>query len=213
MSNLNKDVVSVAGKKVGSVALDGWIFGEEVNEHLIWETVKWQLAKRRAGTHKTKTRGEVRGTNNKPFKQKGTGRARRGDVKSPILVGGGITFGPRPRSYEYNMNKKARKKALRCVLSMRASDDKLIVLDEFAVAGGKTKAVASALKKLGADKPKSSVLIVDVADNGDLVRGAKNLARSNWIAPEGLNVYDVLRHETLLMTKASIDKIGEVLRP
>lgn len=213
MSNLTKDVVSVAGKKVGSVSLDEWIFGEEVNEHLIWETVKWQLAKRRQGTHMTKTRGEVRGTNNKPYKQKGTGRARRGDVKSPILVGGGIAFGPRPRDYSYNMNKKARKKALRCVLSMRCRGDKLIVVDEFAVKGGKTKAVAKALGTLGATQPKNSVLIVDVADNGDLVRGAKNLAKSSWLAPEGLNVYDVLRHETLVMTKASIDKIGEVLRP
>ena len=111
------------------------------------------------------------------------------------------------------MNKKARKKALRGVLSMRAADGKVIILDAFPVADGKTKTVARALSAIGTAQPKSSVLIVDSADNGDLVRGSRNLPRSRWLAPEGLNVYDVLRHETLLLTKASVDKIGEVLRP
>ena len=209
MSSLEKDVVNISGKKVGSASLDESVFGEEVNEHLIWETVKWQLAKRRAGTHKTKSRGEVRGSNIKPWKQKGTGRARSGDRQSPIWVGGGRAFGPRPRSYAYPMNKKARKKALRGVLSMRSADDQLIIVDDFTIAGGKTKAVAAALKAVGVGK---SALIVDI-ENTDLARGTKNLPKSDFLAAVGLNVYDVLRHETLILTKASVDKIGEVLRP
>lgn len=207
------DVKDISGKSVGSLELDDAIFGEEINEHLLWEVVKWQRAKKRSGTHSTKTRGEVRGSNAKPWKQKGTGRARSGDKKSPIWVGGGTVFGPRPRSYAYNMPKKARKKALRSALALRAQEQKLVVLDEFPVDGGKTKSVTSALANLGAAQPASKVLIVEVRDNELLVRGARNLRSSKWIAPEGLNVYDVLHHETLVMTRSSVEKVQEALRP
>jgi large subunit ribosomal protein L4 len=208
------DVKNISGDKVGTVELDDAVFAEEINEHLLWETVKWQLAKRRRGTHMTKTRGEVRGTNAKPWRQKGTGRARQGDRKSPIWVGGGITFGPRPRDYGYSMPKKARKKALRGALSLRASEANLIVLDAFPVEGGKTRSVAAALAALGAGAAKdASVLIVDGSENQDLVRGARNLARSKWLAPEGLNVYDVLRYPTLVVTRDSAARLQEALRP
>lgn len=207
------DVKDISGKTVDSVELDDAIFAQEVNEHLLWEVVKWQRAKARAGTHMTKTRGEVRGSKIKPWRQKGTGRARSGDRSSPIWVGGGQTFGPRPRDYEYPMPRKARRKALRLALSLRASEHKIIVLDEFRVSGGKTKAVTGVLKALGAAQPTSKVLIVDGSDNTELVRGTRNLRASKWLAPEGLNVYDILNHETLILTRSSLERVQDTLRP
>ena len=207
------DVKNISGKTVGSVELDDAIFAEEVNEHLLWEVVKWQRAKARSGTHKVKGRSEVRGTKMKPWKQKGTGRARAGSKKSPVWVGGGQVFGPSPRDYEYNMPRKARRKALRSVLALRARENKLIVLDAFPVDGGKTRSVVGALGQLGSPQPSSKVLIVDSADNADLVRGTRNLASSKWLAPEGLNVYDVLNHETLVLTQNSLAAVQNALRP
>ncbi len=207
------EIKSVSGEGVGSIELDDAVFGADVNEHLLWETVKWQLAKRRAGTHKTKTRGEVRGTKKKPYKQKGTGRARHGSTRSPIWVGGGTTFGPRPRSYAYTMPKKARKKALRSALSLRLKEGKLVVLDKFPVEDGKTKAVVKALGNVGAPQPVESALIVESADNELLVRGSRNLAAAKWLAPEGLNVYDVLNHQTLILTADSAKQVEAALRP
>jgi large subunit ribosomal protein L4 len=206
------EIKNVSGQGVGTIELDDTVFGEKVHEHLLWETVKWQRAKKRAGTHCTKMRGEVRGTNKKPYKQKGTGNARRGDVKTPVAVGGGIVFGPRPRDYSYAMPKKAKKKALRSALSLRLAEGKLVIVDEFSV-DGKTKSVVSALAALGAEQPASKALIVDSKDNQNLARGARNLARSKWLAPEGLNVYDILDHETLVMTQATVKAVEEALRP
>jgi large subunit ribosomal protein L4 len=207
------DVLNTAGKTVGSIELDDGVFGlEDINEHVLWEVVKWQLAKRRAGTHSTKTRAEVRGSGKKPWKQKGTGNARQGSRKSPVWVGGGQTFGPKPRDYEYSINRKVKKLALRTALSVRTAEKKLIVLDQFAVAGGKTKAVASALATLGLSQPTSKVLIVDSGDNAELARGSRNLPSSKWIAPEGLNVYDILAHDTLIITSASAKAVEEALR-
>ena len=206
------EVKDISGKTVGSVELDDAVFADEVNEHLLWEAVKWQRAKARGGNASTKTRGDMSRSNIKPWKQKGTGRARSGDKSSPVWVGGGQTHGPKPRDYEYTMPRKARKKALRSALSVRAREQKIIVLDQFAV-DGKTKSVTGALKALGIAQPKNKVLIVDAADNANLVRGTKNLASSKWLAPEGLNVYDVLKYETLLITRASVEKVQSALRP
>lgn len=207
------EVKNIQGNSVGEIELDDAVFGEDVHEHLLWEVVKWQRAKRRAGTHFTKRRGEVRGSTIKPYRQKGTGRARQGSRKAPHWVGGGSVFGPRPRSYAYNMPKKARKKALRSALSLRAKENKLIVLDSFDVDGGKTRDVASVLAKLGAPQPGERVLIVDATSNVGLTRGARNLRSSKWLAPEGLNVYDVLNHKTLVITSATAKAIEESLRP
>ncbi len=207
------DVKNTSGATVGSVELDDAIFAEDVNEHLLWEVVKWQRARARSGTAMTKMRGEVRGSKIKPWRQKGTGRARSGDRSSPIWVGGGQTFGPRPRDYDYAMPRKARKKALRVALSLRAREQKIIVLDRFPAEGGKTRSVTGALKALGAPQPASKVLIVDASDNAELVRGARNLRSSKWLAPEGLNVYDVLNHETLILTRSSLDRVHAALRP
>ena len=202
------DVRNLTGKSVGSIDLDDTVFGAEIHEHLLWEVVKWQLAKRRAGNASTKRLGEVRGSSKKVWKQKGTGQARQGSRQSPHFVGGGSVFGPKPRSYEYAMPRKAKKSALRSVLSLRASESKIIVLDAFAT-DGKTKTVAAVLKTLGTG-PKA--LIVDAKDNTMLVRGAKNLMSSQWLPPEGVNVYDVLRHETLVLTKAAVEHITTALK-
>ena len=202
------DVKNISGNSVGSIDLDDTVFGAEVHEHLLWEAVKWQLAKRRAGTASTKRMGEVRGTTKKIWKQKGTGQARHGARKAPIFVGGGSVFGPKPRDYEYDMPRKAKKAALRAALSLRASEQKIVVLDNFTT-DGKTKSVAAAVKALGGNK----ALIVDAKTNENLVRGARNLAASQWLAPEGLNVYDILRHDTLVLTKDAANAVTEALKP
>lgn len=205
------DVKNTAGKNVGSIELDDAVFGVEVHEHLLWEAVKWQLAKRRAGTHSTKRIGEVRGSSKKVWKQKGTGQARQGSRKAPHWVGGSSVFGPRPRDYEYNMTKKTKKAALRSALSLRASEQKLVVLDAF-TSDGKTKTVASVLAALGTAQPSAKVLLVDAKENQLLARGARNLASSKWLAPEGLNVYDILRHETLVLTQAAAKAVETALK-
>jgi large subunit ribosomal protein L4 len=205
------DVKNTAGKNVGSIDLDDTVFGAEVHEHLLWETVKWQLAKRRAGTHNTKRIGEVRGSSKKMWKQKGTGQARQGSRKAPHWVGGSSVFGPRPRDYEYNMPRKAKAEALRSALSLRVSEKKLVVVDKFAT-DGKTKSVATVLAALGSAQPTSKVLILDAKDNNLLVRGARNLPSSKWIAPEGINVYDILRHETVVATQAAIKVVEAALK-
>jgi len=205
-------VRNIEGSEVGTIDLDDAVFAADVHEHLLWETVKWQQARWRQGSHATKGRSEVSGTGKKPWRQKGTGRARQGSTRSPQWVGGGRAFAKKPRDYAYSMPKKARKKALRSALSLRCGEDKLLVVDQFPVAGGKTRNVVQALSKLGANRTRQSVLIVDVTDNEELVRGARNLPRSKWIAPEGLNVYDVLNHDHLLMTQASAKLVEQALR-
>ena len=208
------DVKNISGKNVGSIDLDETVFGAEIHEHLLWEVVKWQLAKRRAGTASTKRLGEVRGSSKKVWKQKGTGQARQGSRQAPHWVGGGSVFGPKPRSYEYAMPRKAKKAALRAALSLRASESKIVVIDSFSISGpkGSTKQVATALAALGISQPDNKVLIVDAKDNGNLVAGARNLAVSQWVAPEGVNVYDILRHQTLVLTQAAVTQITAALK-
>src|SRR6185503_4995342 len=208
------EVKNITGKAVGSVELDESIFGaDNVNEHLLWEAVKWQLAKRRAGNASTKRYGEVRGSSKKVWKQKGTGQARQGSRQAPHWVGGGTVFGPKPRSYEYAMPRKAKKAALRAALSLRASENKIVVLDSFSIGGprGSTKSVANALAALGVAQPDNKVLSVDAKDNANLVTGARNLRSSQWVAPEGVNVYDILRHQTLVLTQAAVASITAAL--
>jgi len=200
------EVKNTSGKSVGSIDLDDSVFGaDNIHEHILWEAVKWQLAKRRAGTASTKRFGEVRGSSKKIWKQKGTGQARHGARKANLFVGGGSSKGPKPRSYEYQLPRQVKKAALRAALALRASEHKIVVLDNFGT-DGKTKSVALALKALGGS---NKSLIVDAKTNANLVRGAKNLATSQWLAPEGLNVYDILRHDTLIVTQDAIKSITE----
>jgi large subunit ribosomal protein L4 len=201
------DVKSLDGKKVGSVDLDDSVFGVEVNEHLLWEVVKAQRAKRRAGTHSTKRRDEVRGGGKKPYKQKGTGNARQGSTRAPHYVGGGKVFTPKPRDYEYHVPKKVMAGALRSALSLRAKEQKLVVVDSFTLDAPKTKLVSKALETLGA----KSALLVD-ATNETLKKSTRNLQHAKYLAPEGLNVYDVLDHETLIMSRSTLDAVTARLK-
>ncbi len=202
------EIKNLDGKKVGSVDLDESVFGVEVNEHLLWEVVKMQKAKTRAGTHSTKRRDEVRGGGKKPWKQKGTGRARSGSTRSPIFVGGGKTFTPKPRDYEYSMPKKAVASALRSALSLRAKESKIVVVDRFALTAIKTAAMVKTLDGLGT----TTALLVD-GENEKLAKSTRNLQRAKYLRPEGLNVYDVLNYETLVMSQESLDKVTARLRP
>jgi large subunit ribosomal protein L4 len=202
------DVKNIDGKTVGNVELDDAVFGVEVNEHLLWEVVKLQRARARSGTASTKRRDEVRGGGKKPYKQKGTGRARQGSSRSPQFVGGGRVFTPKPRDYDYSMPKKAMAGALRSALSLRSKESKIVIIDSFTVDPIKTSFVAKALKALGSD----NALVVD-AENEKLARSTANLPKAQYIAPEGLNVYDVLNHETLVLTQASLEKVTARLRP
>jgi large subunit ribosomal protein L4 len=205
------DIKDLSGKSVGSLELDDSVFGAEVKEHLLWEVVKSQRAAKRAGTHSVKRPSEVRGGGKKPFRQKGTGRARSGSTRSAQWVGGGSVFGPKPRSYEDHIPRKVVQAALRSALSLRVKEEKLVVVRDFGV-GGKTKQLTAALKTLGLEK----ALIVDGASNETLSRAARNLvhstAKTKFLATEGLNVYDVLDHPTLVMTEAAVQAITTRLK-
>jgi large subunit ribosomal protein L4 len=204
------EVKNTSGTSVGSIDLNDAVFGAEIHEHLLWEVVKWQLAKRRSGNASTKRLGEVRGSSKKVWKQKGTGQARQGSRQAPHFVGGASVFGPKPRDYSYQMPRKAKKAALCAALSLRASESKILIVDKFTT-DGKTKSVAAILATLGAAQPDTKVLIVDGKTNDlpntNLIRGAKNLASSQWLAPEGINVYDILRHELVILTQDAVAQI------
>ena len=206
---MKADVKNLEGITVGSVDLSDAVFGVEVKDGLLWEVVKAQTAARRAGTHSTLRRDEVRGGGKKPFKQKGTGNARQGSSRAPHFVGGGSVFGPKPRDYSYHVPKKVRAGALRSALSLKARDAKLIVVDAFNVGEIKTKRVAAALKALGANKP----LVVDARDNEKLRLSLRNLPKHKFIAPEGVNVYDVLDHDFLVLTLATAKALESRLAP
>ena len=175
---------------------------EEVNVHLLWEVVKWQLANRRAGTASTKTRGEVAYSGRKIWPQKGLGRARHGDRGAPIFVKGGVAFGPKPRDYGYTLPKKVRKKGLAMALADRAREGKLLVVEAFEGVDGKTKGFLAWAEKQGLG-PGEKLLLV----TGDetVRRAARNLPWVSVLAPEGINVYDILRHERLVMDEAAFD--------
>jgi len=197
------DLMNVEGKKVGNIELADAVFGTPVKEHLLWEVVKAQRAARRAGTHATKTREFVRGGGKKPYKQKGTGSARQGSSRAPNFVGGGKVFGPHPRDYSYTVPKKVRRAALASALSLRASEKKLVVLDKLSFDAPKTKQLAGILKALGVP----SAVVVDGKENVHLSKSVRNLPKSKFLAPEGLNVYDILDHETLILTQGAVRAI------
>ncbi len=196
------DVYDLSKNKVGSIELSDEVFAAEVKTQLVWEVINMQRANRRAGTHHTKTRGEVSGGGKKPYKQKGTGRARRGSSRSPLMVGGGVIFGPKPRKYTQYTTKRVRAGALISAVSVRAKDAQILILKNFDLAAIKTKALAETLKKLGAE----NALIVEGA-NERLELSARNIPKVKVIRPEGLNVYDVMLHEKLLVTEAAAKAI------
>jgi large subunit ribosomal protein L4 len=204
------DIVNIEGKKVGQADLADAVFGAKVKEYLLWEVVKAQQAAKRAGTHDTKTRDEVRGGGKKPYKQKGTGNARQGSTRAPNFVGGGKVFGPHPRSYAYTVPKKVKRAALVSALSLRAKEKKLVIVDAFAFEAPKTKRLAGILKAIGAE----SAIVVDGKGNLNLSKSTRNLPKSKYLAPEGLNVYDILNHPSLVIAAGAVKDIeARVLTP
>lgn len=191
------DVKDIQGDKVGQLELSDEVFGAPVKEHLFWEVVRAQLAKKRAGTAKAKGRSEMQGGGRKPYRQKGTGRARAGSRRAPGRVGGAAAFGPKPRSYAIPVPKKVRAAALRSALSLRLSEQQLVVLENLELPEVKTRALDEILGRFEID----SALIVESRENANLVLSARNLARHKFIPPEGLNVYDILRYKTLVTTQ------------
>jgi large subunit ribosomal protein L4 len=204
------DIVNIEGKKVGQADLADAVFGAKVKEYLLWEVVKAQQAAKRAGTHDTKKRDEVRGGGKKPYKQKGTGNARQGSTRAPNFVGGGVVFGPHPRSYAYTVPKKVKRAALVSALSLRAKEKKLVIVDALAFEAPKTKRLAGILKVLGAE----SAIVVDGKSNANLSKSTRNLPKAKYLAPEGLNVYDILNHPALVIAAGAVKDIeARVLAP
>lgn len=200
-------MIDMAGKSLEEIELSDDIFNVEINEHVVYLVVKNILANRRQGTQSAKTRAEVRGGGKKPWRQKGTGRARQGSIRSPQWRGGGIVFAPKPRSYRYTTPKKVRRLAMKSVLAAKVQEKELIVVDKFAMDAPKTKALRDALANMGAaDK----ALIVTANSDQNIVLSARNLPRTEVSTVGTLNVYDILKYDSLILTKDALDKIVEV---
>ncbi|XWO14361.1 50S ribosomal protein L4 [Candidatus Hepatincola sp. Pdp] len=206
---MNIEIINLAGEKVGNTDLNQEIFGVKVRPDIIARVVKWQLAKRRAGTHKVKTRGEVKHTTAKPFKQKGTGRARQGMKSVPNMRGGGIAFGPVVRSHSHKLPKKIRALGLKSVVSSKLAEGNLIIMNELVLKSYKTKDFIKNFEKLGL----KSVLFVDSLEKIDnnFKTALSNIINLDIIPHNGLNVYDILKHEKLILTEEAIKGLAERL--
>ncbi len=201
------DILNIEGTKVGELEIKDEVFNCEVKQHLIHDVVKMQLANRRRGTAKTKGRSEVSGGGRKPYKQKGTGQARRGSARSPVMVGGGTIFGPQPRDYSYSVPKKVRRSALKSALTVRHSAANMKVLDKLELADISTKTFFRIVTRLGLTKP---LFIIDKKDE-TIERSARNIPYVKVLRVEGINVYDIIRHDQLIMTVDALKKVEEVL--
>lgn len=201
-------VYDITGAQTGEIELSDTVFGVEMNTSLVHQAVVRQLANQRLGTAATKTRGMVRGGGRKPWRQKGTGRARAGTIRSPLWVGGGTVFGPHPRSYAQAMPRKARRLAIKCALSAKVRDNELIVVENLALAEAKTKKMVEALRNL---KAADKALIILPQRDDTVERSARNIPGVKTITTLGLNVHDILKHDSLVLTKAAVAKIEEVL--
>lgn len=194
-------VLNLGGESVGEIDLSDEVFGADVNEPLLYEVLKAQLASKRSGSANTKTRSEVAGSSKKIYKQKGTGRGRHGSIRAPNFVGGGQQHGPKPRSYAYRPPAKMRAGALRSALSLKLKEGRLTIVDTFTLDEVKTKSLANVLAVL---KVAKGSLIVDKKDNEKLRLSARNLDTHQFLPPEGVNLYDLLRHEHLVLTKNAV---------
>ena len=202
----NVSVYNIEGKEVGSIELNDAVFGVEVNEHLVHMAVVNQLANNRQGTQSAKTRSEVSGGGRKPWRQKGTGHARQGSTRSPQWTGGGVVFAPKPRDYSFKMNKKEKRAALCSALSSKVAESQIIVLDEFKLDDIKTKKFAEVMSNLKVDK----ALVVIEGENKNVVLSGRNIPTVKVSATNEINTYDVLKYETLVVTKAAVEKLEEV---
>ncbi len=202
-------VISFENKAAGEIDLDEKVFGLPLRKDLLNRMVNYQLAKRRQGTHKTKTVGEISGTGAKPFKQKGTGRARRGSNRSAQMRGGQTTFGPTPRSHEHDMPKKVRRLALKSALSAKYAEGKLIIVDQAKIGDSKTKPLAKTFMTMGL----KSALIVDSNDlDNNFVLATRNIPEIDFLSQKGANVFDILRRDTLVLTREAVQQLQERLR-
>jgi large subunit ribosomal protein L4 len=199
-------VYNLKREEVGQLELSDEVFATEVKEQLFYEVVKAQLASRRQGTKATKERSAVRGSSKKLYKQKGTGRARQGSVRAPHHPGGGMAHALEPKDWSYRPPRKVRIAALKSALSFFAKEGRLVVVDKFDLAEIKTKAIVGALDALKADK---KALVVDLGDNDKLVKSIRNVAAHQFLPPEGVNVYDLLRHDHLVVSKDAAKKLEE----
>jgi large subunit ribosomal protein L4 len=202
------DIVDLNGAVVGSVELADAVFGAEVNEALIYEAVRHHTAARRSGTAATKTRHEVSGSGKKLWKQKGTGRARVGSIRSPLWRHGGTVHGPQPRSYDYKLPRKMQLGALRSALSAKLRDGELKVVQAFSLSDHKTKGMRAVLGKLEATR---SVLLVEVGENRNLALASRNLPGIKLVPSRDVNVYDLLAHKQVLLTETAAKKLSEAL--
>ncbi len=202
----NVSVYNMEGKEVGTMELNDAVFGVKINDHLVHLAVVRQLANNRQGTQKAKTRSEVSGGGRKPWRQKGTGHARQGSTRAPQWTGGGVAFAPTPRDYSLKMNKKERRAALKSVLTSKVQENKLIVLEDLKLDEIKTKAMQNVLNNLNVSKA-----MVVLADNDqNVVMSARNIPDVITALPSTINVYDMLKYNTLILTKASAAAIEEV---
>lgn len=197
-----------AGSQVGDIELSDNVFGVVPNESVLYEAVVMQQASQRQGTHSTKTRGEVRGGGKKPWRQKGTGRARHGTIRSPIWVGGGVTFGPTPRSYGFKMPKKQRRLALKSALSSKVNDENILVVEELSLETPKTKEMKQVLAGLSTD---NKVLVVTADYNDAVALSVRNLPGVKFVTADGVNVLDLLNHKKLIITQDAVKQVEEVL--
>jgi large subunit ribosomal protein L4 len=203
------DVINVDNEKVATLELDEAVFGLEVRADILARAVNWQLAKRRAGTHKVKSRNEVQGTTKKPFRQKGTGRARQGSLKGPHQRGGGVAHGPVPRDHARALPKKVRRLALKTALSAKQAAGELVVLDKAQLSEPKTRILATHAAKLGW----RSALIIDGNEmDAGFAQAARNIVGLDVLPSCGANVYDILRHGTLVLTSAAVEQLVERLK-
>ena len=199
-------VYNMEGKEVGKMDLNDAVFGVEINEHLVHMAVVQNLANKRQGTQKAKTRSEVSGGGRKPWRQKGTGHARQGSTRAPQWKGGGVVFAPTPRDYSFKLNKKEKRAALKSVLTSRVQDNKLIVLDELKFDAIKTKEFKKVMDNLKVSK----AMVVIGGQDENVILSARNLPTVNTAVAENINVYDILKGDTLVLTKDAVAKIEEV---
>jgi large subunit ribosomal protein L4 len=203
---MNRTVYSIDGKELRSIDLDDAVFGLPVNEDLIWYAINNELANKRQGTASTKDRGEVHGSNAKPYKQKGTGRARRGDKKSPVMVGGGVVFGPKPRDFSYAIPKKAKRLALKTILSLKVQSDTLKVVEDFSVESGKTKELASLLKNFG-DSQRTVIILKD--DDSMIRRAGANIPWLSFLSYNRLRAHDIFYGRRVIILESATKKLSE----
>lgn len=197
-----------SGSNVGEIELNESVFGIEPNQHVLFEAVIMQRASLRQGTHKVKNRSEVAGGGRKPWRQKGTGRARQGSIRSPQWRGGGVVFGPTPRSYAYKLPKKVRRLAIKSALSSKVLDNNIVVLEDLALNAPKTKDMFTVLNGLSVER---KALIVTADTNENVALSARNIPGVTVVTANGISVLDVLNHDKLIITKAAVEKVEEVL--